>query len=254
MRIVYDLAARYGGVSLNDTMLPEPKLQQDVFDVLLRFRSNPVALVADLTEMFSQVTMAKQDRRYHCFLWRGLDLLRPPKVYEAMRLMFGDRASPYLAQYVVQQHAEDNRDDYPLAVAIILSQMYMDDIMTSLKMDDEAIKARDQLRELLGKAGFKIQRWCSNRPEVLRDVPVEDRVANVKIEESELPCMKALGVQWNGETDMFTFKLKPPQDVVYTKRGFSKKLPMLCDPLQMLAPFNIKARMAMQETWLLGLC
>ncbi|XP_068734429.1 uncharacterized protein [Montipora capricornis] len=78
VRIVYDLAARYGGVSLNDTMLPGPKLQQDVFVVVLRFRSNPDALVADLTEMFSQVSMAKQDRRYHRFLWRGLDLSRPP--------------------------------------------------------------------------------------------------------------------------------------------------------------------------------
>ncbi|PFX12458.1 hypothetical protein AWC38_SpisGene23586 [Stylophora pistillata] len=84
VRIVYDSAARYGGVSLNDTMLPRPKLQ----------------------------------------------------------------------------------DNYPLAVNIILLQMYMDDIMTSLKTDDEAIKARNQLRELLGKTGFKIRRWCSNRPEV----------------------------------------------------------------------------------------
>ena len=168
-------------------MLPGPKLQQDVFDVVLLFRSNSVALVADLTEMFSQVTIAKQDRRYHRFLWGGLDLSRPSEVYEAMRLMFGDRASPYLAQYVVRQHAEDNRDDYSLAVAIILSQMYMGEIMTSLETDDEVIKARDQLRELLGKAGFKIRRWCNDMPEVLRDVPVEDRVANVNIEESELP-------------------------------------------------------------------
>lgn len=223
VRIVYDSAARCGGVSLNDTMLLGPKLQQDVFDVLLRFRSTPVALVADLTEMFSQVTMAKKVRRYHRFLWGGLDLSKPPEVYEAMRLMFSDRASPYLAQYVVRQHAEDNRDNYPLAVTIILLQMYTDDIMTSLETDDEAIKAREQLRELLGKAGFKTRRWCSNRPKVLRDVPVEDRVVNVDIEESELPCMKALGVQWNVETDMFTFKLNPPQDVVYTKRGFFKE-------------------------------
>lgn len=75
-----------------------------------------------------------------------------------MRLMFADSASPYFARYVVQQHAEDNRDNYPLAVAIILLQMYMDGIMTSLKTDDEAIKSRDQLRELLGKAGFEIRR------------------------------------------------------------------------------------------------
>ena len=226
----------------NDATLPGRKLQQDVFHVLLRFRSNSVALVADLTEMLSQVTMAKQARRYHCFLWRELDLSRPPEVYEAMILMFGDRASAYLAQYVVQQHTKDNRDDYPLAEAIILSQIYMDDIMTSL--DDEAIKAQDPLGELLGKAGFKIRRWCSNRPGVLRDVPVEDRVTNVIIEESELPCMKALGVQWKADTYMFTFKIKPLQDVVYTRRrrGLFKEISYAV--LQMLAPFTIKARIA----------
>ena len=62
-----------------------------------------------------------------------------------MRLMFGDRASPYFAQYIVRQHTEDNADGYPLAVAIILLQMYMDDIMTSLETDDKVVKARDQL-------------------------------------------------------------------------------------------------------------
>ena len=55
--------------------------------------------------------------------------------------------------------------------------------MTSLETDDEAIKSRDKLRELLGKASFKIRRWCSNRPKVLKDIPAEDRVANVNIEE-----------------------------------------------------------------------
>lgn len=170
-----------------------------------------------------------------------------------MRFMFGDSASPVLAQYVVQQHAEDNRDNYPLAVAIMLLQMYMDGIMTLLETDDEAIKSRDQLRELLGKAGFEIRRWCGNMPKVLRDVPVEDRLANGNTEESKLRCMKALRVQWNAEMDMFTFNLSTPQDVVYTKRRFLKKLAMLFDPLQMVVPFTIRARMAMQETWLLGL-
>ena len=44
-----------------------------------RFRSDPVVLVADLTEVFSQVTMAKQYRLYYRFLWRGLVLSRPLK-------------------------------------------------------------------------------------------------------------------------------------------------------------------------------
>ena len=77
------------------------------------------------------------DRRYHRHLWRGLDLLRPPEVYEAMRLMFVYRSSPCLAQYVVQKHTEDNIYDYLLVVAIILIQ---------INREDKAIKARDQLR------------------------------------------------------------------------------------------------------------
>ena len=56
--------------------------------------------------------------------------------------MFDDRASLYLAQYVVRQHAEDNRNDHSLAIAVILLQVYVDDIMTSLSTNDEAIKAR----------------------------------------------------------------------------------------------------------------
>ena len=86
--------------------------------------------------------------------------------------------------------------------------------MTSPETEDETVDARDQLIKFLGKAGFKTRCWWgSNRPKVLEDIPVKDRVANVNIEESELPCMEALGVQWNAEVDVFTVMLKLPQDI-----------------------------------------
>ena len=61
----------------------------------------------------------KQYRRFYRFLWRGLVLSRPLKVYKAIILMFGDRVSLYLTQYVERKHAEDNRNDYPLVVAMV---------------------------------------------------------------------------------------------------------------------------------------
>ena len=73
VRIVFDLAACCKGVSLNDVMLTGPKLQQDFLDILLRFRLRPVALVADIKEMFSQVVLAEKDRKYHRLLRRDLD-------------------------------------------------------------------------------------------------------------------------------------------------------------------------------------
>ena len=126
-------------------MLPGPKLSNMFFFYApLRFSSYLVALVADLTEIFSQVIMARQDGGYHPFLWGWrLHLSRLPEVYEAMSWMFDDRSSLYLAQYVVRQHAEDNRSDHPLAISLILLQVYVDDIMTSLSTNDGEIKARE---------------------------------------------------------------------------------------------------------------
>ena len=121
----------------------------------------------------------------------------------------------------LRQHAEDKTDACPLAAtAVILLQMYMDDVMTSLETKDEAVDACDQLIKLLGKAGFKIQRWCGKRPKVLEAILVEDRVANVNAEESKLTCITALGFQWNAKVAVFTSLLKLPHDIEYTKRVF----------------------------------
>ena len=63
VRIVYYSVTIYGGMSHN-SMLPGPKLSKMFFHALLRFHSYLVALVADLTKIFSQVTMARQDGGY----------------------------------------------------------------------------------------------------------------------------------------------------------------------------------------------
>ena len=59
VRIVFDSAGSCKGTSLNDTMLTGPKLQRDVLEVLLQVRQKPVALVADIKEMFSQACCSR---------------------------------------------------------------------------------------------------------------------------------------------------------------------------------------------------
>ena len=48
VRIVFDSSAKMDGVSLNDVIYAGPKLQQELFDVLIRFPRNPVALACDV--------------------------------------------------------------------------------------------------------------------------------------------------------------------------------------------------------------
>ena len=53
--IVFDASAKYQGKSLNDEILPGPKLQNSLFDVLLHFRWYPVAVVCDIREAVSSI-------------------------------------------------------------------------------------------------------------------------------------------------------------------------------------------------------
>ena len=69
-RIVFDEAAKFEGTSLNDQIYQGPKLQRDVFDVLLRLRRVPIAVVCDIEEMYLRIGIAHADKSYHRFLWR----------------------------------------------------------------------------------------------------------------------------------------------------------------------------------------
>jgi len=77
VRIVFDCSAKTDGVSLNDAICAGPKLQKDLFDVLIRFRRNPMALAK---EMYLQVQIEERDRPYFQLLWRDLDSSRKPHV------------------------------------------------------------------------------------------------------------------------------------------------------------------------------
>jgi hypothetical protein len=94
-----------------------------------------------------------------------------------------------------------------MAAPVVLSKMNIDDVLDSLVTVEKAITVREQLTELLRRAGFQIRRWCSNRTNVLKGIPEEDRAAGVRIEESKLPCVKTLGVKWDAAKVVFQFAI-----------------------------------------------
>ncbi|XP_064642864.1 uncharacterized protein LOC135497084 [Lineus longissimus] len=253
VRIVLDSAAKFKDVSLNDAMLPGPKLQRDLTDILLTFRVGPVALVGDIKEMFPQVRLLPEDQTYHRVLWRKLGSDNPLLEYKAARLTFGDRASPFLAQYVLKTHAERMIDVYPAAARACIEDTYMDDEMTNTQNVEEGIGVRKDSTAMLHDGGFQIRQWCSNKIEVLEGVPEEDRVAGIDFETEELPCIKTLGVNWDAKNDTLGYTHTPVEEVPITKRTLLSKVAKLFDPLQLLAPFVIRAKMLQQEAWMLDL-
>lgn len=69
--IVYDASSKEtkNGTSLNDCLHTGPSLNPLLFDILVRFRENKIALVGDIEKAFLNVAVDSEDRDSLRFLW-----------------------------------------------------------------------------------------------------------------------------------------------------------------------------------------
>ena len=254
VRVVFDAAAKHNGKSLNDTIWPGAKLQRELVEVLTRFRWAPVALSADISEIFLQVEVQDKDRPFHRFLWRDFNMSRDPDVYEFQRLLFGNTASPFCSQYVLQTHAKTHALEFPEAACTVEESMYVDDVLDSCEDVKSAQHLRRQLSALLAIAGFKLRKWSSNVPVVIEDIPTEDRLHTLELDKEDVPKTKTLGVMWKAKRNVFTFPVQQPlvDNGPLTKQNVLSAIASLFDPLQFLAPFTVRARVLIQEIWMAG--
>ena len=89
-RIVFDCSAKCKDISLNDALLQGPDLTNTLVGVLLRFRQEPVAFMADVEAMFHQVRVKPEQCDLLRFLWwPGGNLAEKPQVYRMKVHLFG---------------------------------------------------------------------------------------------------------------------------------------------------------------------
>ncbi len=69
LRVVFDCGAAYQGVSLNTELLQGPDLNNSLVGVLLKFRQEPIAMMADIKSMYYQVRVPRSDVNLLRFLW-----------------------------------------------------------------------------------------------------------------------------------------------------------------------------------------
>ena len=66
IRVVFDSSAQFDGVSFNDVLLKGPDLNNTLLGVLLRFRKEPVAIIAYIEHMF-YCFVVREDQRFTLF-------------------------------------------------------------------------------------------------------------------------------------------------------------------------------------------
>lgn len=151
--------------------------------------------------------------------------------------------APFLATRTLNQLAEDEGSNFPLAKEAI-EDFYVDDALTGAATTEEAVEKRRQLTEMLKRGGFTIRKWASNEPEVLAEVPPEDRAVSPIQAVDRQNTIKTLGVQWQYKEDLLTFKETcDPIKEYFTKREVLSTIAKIYDPLGLIGPVVIIAKM-----------
>ena len=250
-RVVFDAGAKTTtGHSLNDLLMVGPTLHPTLGTILIRFRSYPISLTGDISKMDRGVELAPEDRRLHRFLWR-----RHPteaiQEYEMTRVTFGVAASPYLAVRILQQTATDHSNNQSASYHI-MNSFYVDDLLAGADSLEEARALQNSLCEILNKGGFKLCKFRSSssevtnsiKPELLEKLPIKGLT---DLHASSHP--KALGLEWNSESDCMATSLNLSEKVFPTKRGIISDIAQTFDALGWIAPSVIVMKILYQNLW-----
>ena len=104
-RVVFDCAAKFRGVSLNDQLIQllfGPDLTNSIVGVLTRFR------------VFHQIRVPPADRDACRFLWWPNSALSQIPVDQRMKVhLFGAASSPTCSNFTLRKTAQDNKDEFP---------------------------------------------------------------------------------------------------------------------------------------------
>lgn len=264
VRVVYDGSARSKEScwALNDFLQKGPNLIPKLFDVLIRFRSHPIAVTADIEKAFLMIRIEECDRDMLRFLWFSDPFNVNSEIVHLRftRLVFGFRPSPAILGEVIQQHCYQFKLEHPEIVELIVQSLYVDDLISGQKTVEDAFNLYQIAKNIMAKGGFNLRKWNSNSSK-LKKLIAEAENLNVEDNNSELvvsaptgtvECKvgKLLGVLWDGETDTFLFNVEELEREVnqtpVTKRQLLRITASIFDPLGFLSPFTIKLKILFQ--------
>ncbi|XP_062713425.1 uncharacterized protein LOC134290324 [Aedes albopictus] len=252
-RVVFDASCRTTSEhSLNDTLLVEAVVQEDLLSIVLRFRTKPIALVADIEKMYRQIEVHQDDQPLQRILWREQPS-DPISTFELQTVTYGTSCAPYLATRTLAKLAEDEGETYPLAKAAVIEDFYVDDFISGAKDLRTALQVRRQTSDMLDSAGFPLRKWASNSSEVLAEIPEAERGIQPFYDLSDSQSVTTLGLVWEPSSDILRFNIRLPLPaVVLTRRIVLSYIAQIYDPLGLVGPVISAAKQYMQRLWKLS--
>ncbi|XP_063436767.1 uncharacterized protein LOC134718204 [Mytilus trossulus] len=226
-----------------------PKLN-DLTKLLVQFRANQFATCTDIEKAFLHVGLSEEDRDVTRFLWLS-DPTNPGsqlKTYRFKAVLFGATSSPFILNATIQKHLKQFGNSE--TAKILERDIYVDNILSSMNKEEDLLTYFKEARSLMAGAGFNLRSWSSNSAKLL-ELAKEENVLDTD------KYTKILGMLWNSRSDEIFY---PKRDIPtlellqhVTKREVLKYSSKIYDPLGLLSPITIRAKIMIQELWKCGL-
>ncbi|KAJ8708921.1 hypothetical protein PYW07_013525 [Mythimna separata] len=250
VRAVFDGSAKTkNGLALNDILLNGPVVQSDLFDILILFRTYKYVLLCDVKAMYRQVLLNEKHCGLQNILWRE-SREDPVQCVQLLTVTYGLKSSAFLATRCLLELAQRFKDQYPLAAFCLQNSSYVDDIQIGSDDICELNQTKNELCKLLSMGSFALHKWCSNNSNLLKDIPVDLHQLDVKDFDKNCLYVKTLGLIYNVKTDSLEIQCPVKElKLEYTKREMLSFISKFFDPLGLVGPILVSAKLLMQEVW-----
>ncbi|GFX07878.1 integrase catalytic domain-containing protein [Trichonephila clavipes] len=206
------------GKSLNSIQFNGGLVQEDFLSIMALFRKHKYAFTTDIEKMLRMINIHPEQMCLQRILWKK-GIGEPIKTYELTIVTYGTASALYLASRTWKQLAMDEANNFPLAAPVVMSDCYMDDILSGSDSIEEVIELQHKIIEMFKTAGMHLHKWCGNLPEI---------TSNLQEIEQQRPTS-------------------------FTKRMVLSTIARIFDPLGLLIPITTWTKIFMQRLWLLEL-
>lgn len=250
-RVVFDGSAQTtSGQSLNDIQMKGERLQDNLADIILRFRLHEIALTADVQQMYRQILINESQRNLQLIFFRE-NPLNEIKIYRLNTVTYGLKHAPHSAVSALQRCASDHLATHTAASAVAFRDFYMDDLSTGGDTVGEVTQLYHEMKSMMNSGGFPLRKWATNNWNVISAFDEEDIPKTDLIEFKSEEVRSVLGTYWNPMADEFLFTIHE-FDVgkKITKRIATSELAKLFDPTGLLAAVIARGKLLIRQLWL----
>ncbi|GFX84821.1 integrase catalytic domain-containing protein [Trichonephila clavipes] len=171
-------------------------------NLLISFRSNKIAVLADVEKAFLQISLAPKDRDVVRFLID--DGENGVQVYRFNRVLFGVKASPFLLAATIKTHIGKYMEKYPDTVRTLDHCFYVDDLVTGEDDAKSAFDLSSKAAKIMSEAGMNLRKWISNDYELMKQWQLE-HFDHLNMNDFVNHPHRVLGLLWHPQKTISVF-------------------------------------------------